>query len=136
MIPPNAAIDLSYLLAETAEGIEPEGIPFPQANDLDKVADLVSMSEADIITKESIADLFEFDERQGDYYANAARYIGLFRETRKSIWLDCHRPKLSFARIGRRTYALTCDTATHEANLSPRLYLVSRAKNGSTEHPK
>jgi len=55
---------------------EPIHIPFPQANDLDKIIDLIVSSTGDPITKESIAEHFEFDERQGDYYANATIYLG------------------------------------------------------------
>jgi uncharacterized protein DUF6997/uncharacterized protein DUF6996 len=59
-------------------GPEPEGT-FPQANDLDKVVDLVQAAAGDGLNKSQIADTFGFDERQGDYYANAACYLGLLR---------------------------------------------------------
>ena len=84
-------------------GLEPEG-SFPQANDLDKVVDLVQAvgaagaGAADVgapgvgaaavgttgmgvagMGKSRIAEIFGFDERQGDYYANAACYLGLLR---------------------------------------------------------
>lgn len=59
---------------------EPQGVPYPQANDLDKVIDLVTNFEGDTLdTKESIATFFDFDERQGDYYANAAIYLGFLK---------------------------------------------------------
>lgn len=53
-----------------------EGIPFPQANDLDKVIDTISLVHQGYDNKEDIAEILEFDTRQGDYYANAASYIG------------------------------------------------------------
>lgn len=59
---------------------EPRGVPYPQANDLDKVIDLVTNLEEDILnTKELISAFFDFDERQGDYYANAAIYLGFLK---------------------------------------------------------
>jgi hypothetical protein len=75
---PLAEVDLARLLAETPAGIEPEGA-YPQANDLDKMADLVIMAGEGPRTKEDIAEAFGFEERQADYYANAACYLGLLR---------------------------------------------------------
>jgi len=56
---------------------EPEPcVPFPQANDLDKVVDLISLADRRPATRTDIASFFEFDERQADYYANAGIYLG------------------------------------------------------------
>jgi hypothetical protein len=77
---PYADLDFGALLEGTAEGSEPEGA-FPQANDLDKVVDLVLEAGNGEVTKAGIAELFGFDERQGDYYANAACYLGFLRRT-------------------------------------------------------
>ena len=72
-------------------GTEPS-VPYPQANDLDKVADLVPLVESGLDTKADIAEFFEFDERQGDYYANAGRYLGLLeREDGRYIVADLGR---------------------------------------------
>lgn len=75
---PLAELDLPRMLDERPQGIEP-GIAFPQANDLDKVVDLVQLAAAEGLTKERIAEAFDFEERQGDYYGNAACYLGLAR---------------------------------------------------------
>jgi hypothetical protein len=76
---PLADLDFAALLDATGlAGKEPEGT-FPQANDLDKVVDLVQAAAADGLNKSQIAEAFGFDERQGDYYANAACYLGLLR---------------------------------------------------------
>lgn len=58
------------------------GIPVPQADDLNKVIDLLSYLANGDADKSEIAQFFEFDERQGDYYANAALYIGLVSRNR------------------------------------------------------
>lgn len=52
-------------------------IPFPQANDFNKVIDIVTLVNQGYDTKMALSESMEFDERQGDYYANAARFIGL-----------------------------------------------------------
>ncbi|HKP97353.1 MAG TPA: hypothetical protein VJ385_16525 [Fibrobacteria bacterium] len=75
---PRADLDFAALLAATAAGTEPEG-SFPQANDLDKVVDLVRIAGNGGVTKAGVAEAFGFDERQGDYYANAACYLGFLR---------------------------------------------------------
>lgn len=77
---PVVDVELGKLLASTPEEPEPS-VPYPQANDLDKMIDLVSAVGNGINNKTLIAEYFEFDERQGDYYANAARYLGFVRRT-------------------------------------------------------
>jgi hypothetical protein len=59
------------------ETYKPIGIPVPQADDLNKAIDLLSFLFNNPSDKYEIAEHFEFDERQGDYYGNASGYIGL-----------------------------------------------------------
>ncbi|KUG13676.1 mu-like prophage protein gp29 [hydrocarbon metagenome] len=74
---PVLAIQFDALAHATPVDVaEPVFVPFPQANDLDKIIDLVVSFNDELSTKEGIAEYFEFDERQGDYYANAAIYLG------------------------------------------------------------
>jgi hypothetical protein len=77
--PVKLAINLKQLLAESR--IEPEpDVPYPQANDLDKVIDIVTnFHSAGLSNKPAIAEFFDFDERQGDYYLNAGYYLGLLK---------------------------------------------------------
>lgn len=49
--------------------------PFPQANDLNKVVDTVIAVNNGIDNKTDLADLFDFDPRQADYYANASIFL-------------------------------------------------------------
>ncbi|MGD9937525.1 MAG: hypothetical protein AB7S61_08645 [Methanoregulaceae archaeon] len=82
---PVLSVDLDALLASVPpEEAEPRPVPYPQANDLDKVIDLIVSSNGDPITKESISDYFEFDVRQGDYYADAAIYMGFLNRDRSN----------------------------------------------------
>jgi hypothetical protein len=76
---PIALLDWPRLWAEIAP--ETETTPFPQADDLDKVIDLVKLAGAGPTDKAQIGEFFEFDQRQGDYYANAAKYLGLLERT-------------------------------------------------------
>jgi hypothetical protein len=84
-----------------------ESSPFPQADDLDKILDLLAAFDQGADTKMHIAQWFEFDERQGDYYANAAVYIGLAarRDHRFEI-TDLGRRFLACRSRGQRTEML------------------------------
>jgi hypothetical protein len=55
----------------------PEEIPFPQADDLTKVIDVTDILASTPADKDQIAERFQVDPRQGDYYANAAAWLGL-----------------------------------------------------------
>ncbi|MBC8485788.1 MAG: hypothetical protein H8D45_07075 [Bacteroidetes bacterium] len=59
------------------ETYTPPNIPIPQADDLNKVIDTTTYLLSNPSDKFCIAEYFEFDERQGDYYGNAAVFIGL-----------------------------------------------------------
>lgn len=104
---PIARIDLVSLYDAIGLEPEPDGVPFPQANDLDKVVDLVMLIEGDIRTKSEIADSFEFDERQADYYANAARYLGLVDRYGSEFQLTAQgREFLGIETLASRTHFL------------------------------
>ena len=96
---PCLKIDLPRVLSEVQ--LSEEGRPYPQANDLDKVVDLTKLLFAGDLDKSAIADFFEFDERQGDYYANAGCYLGLLEKSDGGFSLTaCGR---SFASLRSRT---------------------------------
>jgi len=76
--PAKQALNLKQLLKESQIESEPADIPYPQANNLDTVIDIISnYYTANLSNKPAIAEFFDFDERQGDYYANAGYYLGL-----------------------------------------------------------
>lgn len=56
---------------------EPDIIPFPQADTMENVVNLMSKlyEESDYFSKENITLEFGFDRRQADYYANAGAYL-------------------------------------------------------------
>jgi len=68
----------------------PQGVPFPQADDLSKVFDVTDILTAGPATKEEISERFDVDPRQGDYYANAASWLGLAEKSK-------HRFRLTLA---------------------------------------
>jgi hypothetical protein len=52
-------------------------IPFPQADDFERVIDMLEFVATEPRTSESIAENYEFHPRQADYYFSAVRYLGL-----------------------------------------------------------
>ena len=78
------ALSSSHLNAQAALDIvravapEPEpAVPFPQANSLERVVNLLELIALQPLSKAEITQRYDFDPRQADYYANAARYLGL-----------------------------------------------------------
>ncbi len=53
------------------------GVPFPQANDFNRIVDLLGLLLQDDLTKDEITHNYGFTSRQADYYANSAIYLGL-----------------------------------------------------------
>jgi len=89
--PAKQIVNLKQLLAESRIEPEPE-VPYPQANDLDKVIDIVTnFHSAGLTNKPAIAEFFDFDERQGDYYANAGYYLGLLKRIPHSTEFELTR---------------------------------------------
>lgn len=88
-------------LADTSEMM---GVPFPQANDLKKVRDVINLIYSGINTRGSIAAYWDIEDRQGDYYANAATYLG-FVERENQAWalteMGCHYIELPTSRRKR-----------------------------------
>jgi len=57
-------------------------VPFPQADDFERIIDLVEFLAESPRTIEEITLQYEFAPRQSDYYFNAARYLGLAEVSR------------------------------------------------------
>ncbi|MEE3719680.1 hypothetical protein V2H45_23340 [Tumidithrix elongata RA019] len=77
--------DVSNVLSQINPTRESQDIPFPQANDFGKVIDLLDLLVEKDLTKEDIAENYQFNLRQSDYYANAGAYIGLIQKYKNHI---------------------------------------------------
>ena len=77
----------------------PTNIPFPQADDLSRVFDVTDILAAAPATKEEIAEQFGVDPRQGDYYANAAAWLGFVEKSGTHFALT--RPGIDFVAMDR-----------------------------------
>lgn len=86
---------LSYKIATEDEivlnDIQPIAITYkdiiPQANDLDKVMELVFKVSEGLIDAKKIAEHFNFDKRQSSYYREAAEALGLVNQNKNQYEL-------------------------------------------------
>jgi hypothetical protein len=70
---------LSELLDRSQLEPERTDVPFPQADSVEKVADVVDGIANGVVSHPEIAQRYAFDERHARYYADAARYLGLLQ---------------------------------------------------------
>lgn len=67
---------IENLLKTAPVALEPE-IPFPQANSMEKIINLVELLHNTPMEQRTITEKYGFDPRQTNYYADAGRYLGL-----------------------------------------------------------
>ncbi|MGA7556977.1 MAG: hypothetical protein WBW54_24785 [Candidatus Acidiferrales bacterium] len=77
----------------------PRGVPFPQADDLSKIIDAVEILSSEPQNKFELAEKFDVDPRQGDYYGNSAIWLGLAEKSNHDFSLT--QQGASFARLDR-----------------------------------
>ena len=73
--------DVSEIFKSITIAPEPKNIPFPQANTFARIIDLLTILLNKELTKEEITANYQFDQRQTDYYTNAARYLGFVEKS-------------------------------------------------------
>lgn len=84
--------DILSVLDQTDPVLEPDNIPFPQANSFERVINLCELikSSNEELTKDKVTENYAFDERQSNYYTDAARYLGLiersYNEKREPVY--------------------------------------------------
>lgn len=102
-----AVINLAEALQAVEIEAEPGQIPFPQANDMDKVVDTIQLIDLGVNTKAAISEFFEFDGRQSYYYTDAARYLGFVEKFQHTFVLtEAGRDFLTMPARTQRTKAI------------------------------
>jgi hypothetical protein len=79
--------DIKKILNEIKIVAEPK-VPFPQANKFERVVDLIGLLMNEDLSKDKITSEYDFDERQTNYYTDAAKYLGLvekYKDEKKII---------------------------------------------------
>lgn len=72
--------DIENLLKDVPLIQEPD-IPFPQADLMSRVVNLMELLNEKPMTKQDITSEYAFNERQTNYYTDAGRYLGLIDKT-------------------------------------------------------
>lgn len=78
-----SSADIQNVLNSVTVTSEPNDIPFPQADKFERVINLCELLDEQDMNKSEITEEYSFNERQSDYYANSARYLGLVEKVRK-----------------------------------------------------
>lgn len=81
---PEEKPDLARALATTQCGVLPL-FPFPQADSLTRVIDLLEASSSGQASPASLVERFGFTARQADYYTNAARFLGFLEPAEHNL---------------------------------------------------
>ena len=93
-------VQLESALSEATPRPLPSGIPFPQADDLQKVMDLADLVAQGISDKDDLNELFEHAPRQSNYYGDAAAFLGLVDKKRGGV-----APNPDSLRFAKKTHA-------------------------------
>ncbi|MGB3191943.1 MAG: translation elongation factor [Limnoraphis sp.] len=75
--------DLLEVFKSVTVVCEPD-ITFPQADDFNKVVDLLTLLSENDLTKDEITTKYQFTARQTNYYTDAGRYLGLVDKIKTS----------------------------------------------------
>ena len=88
------------------------GAPFPQADDLRKVIDVIDAVGSGTQDRTEIADKWNIDERQADYYGNAAIFLGLLSRTAGAFALSALGSEFVRCGLAERTVFLATRMAS------------------------
>lgn len=73
-----------FNLVELVDELPQEKVPFPQADSFTRVLGTMEYIYEGLNTANLIAEAFEFDSRQGKYYIDALRYLGIVQSS--NVW--------------------------------------------------
>lgn len=93
-------VDLEQLIRSIPPEPEPSDIPLPQANDLNKVIDVVCLVEQGVTELPEITETLGVVERQAYYYGDAAKYLG-YLAGKRAITTDGASLAQEKSRLGR-----------------------------------
>lgn len=76
--------DIENILQKTVEVQEPINIPFPQANSMPRLVNLIEWLSERPMSLQAITNKYAFEKRQSSYYTDAGRYLDLIEKTSNS----------------------------------------------------
>jgi len=78
--------EIEAILNATPISAEPEGVPFPQADVFPRIINLCELLKSRELDKDILSQEYDFDKRQSNYYADAARYLGLVDKPKNNLY--------------------------------------------------
>jgi len=78
--------EIEAILNATPISAEPEGVPFPQADVFPRIINLCELLKGRELDKDTLSQEYDFDKRQSNYYADAARYLGLVDKPKDNLY--------------------------------------------------
>jgi hypothetical protein len=102
---------LPELLEATSCEEATPGIPFPQADEARRVIDVIDAAAAGQGRRSEIAERYDFNERQADYYANAAAFLGFLRRTQSGFELSDLGQRFAVLPFSERQTLFLCQIA-------------------------
>lgn len=130
---------IQEILKNAKIGAEPNDVPFPQANSLERIFNLCELiNSSEILSKVEITENYAFDSRQTDYYLNACKYLGLveigINNGLVSGWLSAKGKALFKGDINHRRVAfIELILSKNAFNETLKLYLIKASKPTSEE---
>ncbi|MFM2153160.1 MAG: hypothetical protein RL199_1595 [Pseudomonadota bacterium] len=113
---------LAALVAERLETIVPEGVSFPHADRLERVADMVAAIAGAATTAPDLVEHWGFDVRPSSYCGAAAEYLGLL-DRERSEWRTTAEGKRFMSLRGRDDRRVSL---THSLLARPALVAAAR----------
>lgn len=77
-----SSADIQNVL-ENATLIDEPDIPFPQADKFERIINLCELVNTQELSRIDVTERYDFDARQTNYYADAARYLGLLEKRKE-----------------------------------------------------
>lgn len=88
MLPPRSRLKMDSLEDDQYASRDSERRLAPQADDLNKIIQLLQVVDQGYVSSDDLALYFNFDPRQSSYYAEAAEYLGLVERSRGTVSLS------------------------------------------------
>ena len=88
IISTNITLNDIYSILKNVNIIPEPNLPFPQADKMDRIINLIELLNRWPMTKQDITSEYEFDDRQTNYYTDAGRYLNLIEKytENNTIW--------------------------------------------------
>ncbi|MCL1857779.1 MAG: hypothetical protein FWF92_00920 [Oscillospiraceae bacterium] len=110
--------DVQTVLKNARIVAEPQ-IPFPQADSFERVINICELLNGQELNRSEVTERYAFDERQTNYYTDAARYLGLL-EKRKDGGMPIYRlsengKRILYLNYKRRQLAFCNSILSHKS---------------------